>query len=275
MNNPKISVIMPNYNAGRFIAEAIESILGQTFQDFEFIIIDDGSTDDSWGIIQNYARKDARIIALKNETNLKICETLNRGLKIAKGGYIARMDSDDVALPERLEIQHQFMEKIENQAIGACGTFCLVIDESGKVLRKKEFPVENEQIKNAFWFRNPIQHSSAIIRKECFDAMGLYDENFVLVEDYDLWMRIGQKFKLHNIPEDCLKYRISGLNTILKKQRKILRAVVRLRLKAIREYGYEISIKGRISLVITWLMQFLPSRFVLFIFSLSIRNAKK
>jgi glycosyltransferase involved in cell wall biosynthesis len=130
MSIPKVSVLMPNYNCEKYIAEAIESILDQSFTDFEFIIIDDCSTDGSWKIIQEYAEKDARINAMKNEENLKICKTLNRGIEIAKGEYIARMDSDDIAKPEWLE--KVFQEIVSDSNIGICGANFDVIDSKGK-----------------------------------------------------------------------------------------------------------------------------------------------
>ena len=108
---PKVSVLMPNYNAWKYISEAIQSILNQTFTDFEFIIIDDCSTDNSWEIIQEFAKKDSRIIALRNVKNLTVCRTANRALDMVCGEFIARLDSDDVALPERFSQQLDFLEK--------------------------------------------------------------------------------------------------------------------------------------------------------------------
>ena len=109
---PKVSVLMPNYNAWKYISEAIQSILNQDFTDFEFIIIDDCSTDNSWEIIQEFAKKDERIVALRNDENLKICKTLNKGIEIAKWEYIARMDSDDIAMDIWLENVYQKMKKL-------------------------------------------------------------------------------------------------------------------------------------------------------------------
>jgi glycosyltransferase involved in cell wall biosynthesis len=111
--NPQISVIMAVYNGEKYLAEAIESILNQTFKEFEFIIIDDGSKDNSLNIIKRYAKKDSRIIIIKNEKNMKLAWSLNKGLKIARGKYIARMDSDDISLTDRLEKQYYFLEKKE------------------------------------------------------------------------------------------------------------------------------------------------------------------
>ncbi|MDD4353774.1 MAG: glycosyltransferase family A protein, partial [Candidatus Nanoarchaeia archaeon] len=129
MKNHRISVIMSAYNTERYIAEAIESILNQTFKDFEFIIIDDGSTDDSLKIIKRYVKKDRRIKLIHNKKNIGLTKSLNKGLKIAKGQYIARMDADDISLPQRFQIQYDFLEK--NKDIFLIGTTAFLIDDKG------------------------------------------------------------------------------------------------------------------------------------------------
>jgi glycosyltransferase involved in cell wall biosynthesis len=268
MNNPKISVIMPNYNAGLFIAEAIEGVLNQTFKEFEFIIIDDGSTDDSWSIIQKYAQKDPRIIALKNEKNVKICKTLNRGLEIARGDYIARMDSDDVATPTWLSTILLFMEKTGNRQVGVCGSNFFMIDANGKDIGKKTFPETDEACKQAFWFRNPMGHNTVLIRKKCFAELGVYDDNFLPAEDLELWMRFGQKYKLHNIQKFLVKYRVSGNNSTIKNQKIMIKAALKCRATARDKCGYKMTFKGYVSFVITWFAQFFPPKLVFWAFNL-------
>ena len=151
---PKVSVLMPNYNAWKYISEAIQGILNQTFTDFEFIIIDDCSTDNSWEIIQEFAKKDERIVALRNDENLKICKTLNKGLELAKWEYIARMDSDDIAMDIWLENVYQKIS--QNEKIGVCGSNFWIIDSNGKILKEKTFPETEKEAKNAIWLRNPL-----------------------------------------------------------------------------------------------------------------------
>ena len=267
MNNPKISVVMPNYNCEAFLPEAIESILNQTFENFEFIIIDDGSTDNSWEIIKKYSQEDSRIIALRNEKNLRICETLNRGIKISKGKYIARMDSDDIALHDWLSTQFQFMEDSNNLKIGVCGANFFIINAKGEIVGKKTFPETNQQCREAFWFRNPFGHNTVLIRKECFNEFGFYDENFIYAEDLELWMRFGQKYELHNSQAYLLKYRIFGGNSMLTRQKQMVKSTLKARKKAGCDYGYKISIKGRIFFFLTWLVQFLPPTFVFYVFN--------
>ena len=264
-NTPKVSVVMPNYNWWKYIAEAIESILNQTFTDFEFIIIDDGSTDNSWEIIQEYAKKDDRIIAIKNEKNLKICKTLNKWIKLAKWEYIARMDSDDVA-------KNNWLEKIYNKIIldenlGVVWTNFEIIDENWEKKWEKRFPETNEECKNAIWFRNPFAHNTVIFRKQCFEEFWGYNEEFLYAEDLELWIRFWQKYYFYNIQEYLVKYRIFWWNSILKKQKLMIQNTLKARKKAIKLW-YKITFKWRIFYIWTWFMQFLPPKFVLWLFNL-------
>jgi glycosyltransferase involved in cell wall biosynthesis len=273
MSNPKVSVVMPNYNAGEFLFESIESILSQTFSDFEFIIIDDGSTDNSWEIIQEFATKDSRIVPLRNEKNLRICETLNRGIKIARGEYIARMDSDDIAMPEWISRVLEFLEKKENKDVGVCGTNFFIVNKDGEKIGKKTFPKTDAQCKNAFWFRNPFGHNTVLIRKKCFDEFGYYNGDFIYAEDLELWMRFGQKYKLRNIQEMLVKYRVFGENSTLKNQKKMIESALKARKLAQKKYGYKMPFAGKIHYFATWLAQFFPPKFVFWVFNLTKRNS--
>ncbi|HEX6624956.1 MAG TPA: glycosyltransferase [Pyrinomonadaceae bacterium] len=198
---PKVSVLMAVYNGERYLREAIDSILGQTFADFEFIIIDDASTDRSFEIAGGYA--DPRIRLVRNERNLGLTLSLNRGLDLARGEYVARMDCDDLSLPERLAKQVAFMEA--NPDVGACSTWAFDIDSAGNVIGKRELPV-GEQLDNFYWRRSLI-HPAAMFR---FDrsAGPRYDPAFRYAQDYDLWFRIRAERRLCNLPEHLLLYRV-------------------------------------------------------------------
>lgn len=261
---PKISVIMPNYNGEKYIWEAIESILQQTFTDFELIIIDDGSTDHSWDIIQKYAERDTRIVVLKNKTNKHIVYTRNIGITNAKWVYIAFLDSDDIAFPERLEKQIKIMEN--NKKIGICGSNSEIIKGNGDKIGEKRFPQTNEECKNAIWYKNPFSQSTVVIRKKCFDEIGMYDDNFRNTEDLDMWIRIGTKYELYNIQETLVKYRIHGENSIIKQQQKMIKNTLKCRRKAIK-LGYKIWWKGIIFYIWTWCMLFLPPKYVVWLFN--------
>ncbi len=263
-NNPIISVIMPNYNWWKYIWEAIKSILDQSFNDFEFIIIDDWSRDNSLEIINKYKEKDYRIILIKNKKNSGICISLNKWINISKWKYIARMDSDDISIKSRLEKQINLLEK--NKLIWVCWSNVININSIWKEISKTIFPKSDRLLKKIIWFRNPFKHSSTMIRKICFEQSWLYDDKYRLVEDLDLWIRIGQKYKFYNLSEFLVKYRIHWNNAILKKQKIMILKTLKVRRKAIKLW-YKISFKWIIYYVWTFLMLFLPSKFVLYIFT--------
>jgi len=263
---PLVSVVMPVYNTARFLPEAIQSILDQTHEHLELLIIDDGSADGSWDIIQRYARADSRIVAVRNETNVGVVRSRNTGVELAKGEYIAQMDSDDVALPERISRQVEFLE--ENPAYGACGANVYEIDAAGRVTRTITFPAGDEEIKRSFFFVTPIRQSTLMVRSECFDRMGRYEEQ---PDDLDLLIRIGYAYKIANLQECLVRYRVHGDNAILTNHRELIRCTLRARRKAVRVYGYKMPILGYPSFLATWLMQFFPPRTVFRLFYLSRR----
>lgn len=259
---PKVSVLMPNYNCEKYLPEAIDSILKQSFTDFEFIIIDDCSNDNSWEIIQEYAEKDNRIITLRNNENIKICKTLNKGLEIAKGKYIARMDSDDIAVISRLEQQVSFLD--EHKSIWIVWWNVEVINAHWNITWTKRFPTE--YIKEQIWYRNPFIHPWVLIKKQCFEDFWWYKEWFLYAEDLELWIRFGQKWDFWNIDDIILKYRIFWENSTLKKQEQMIQNTLKARKQAIKLW-YKMPLKWKIYYVWTWCMKFLPPKFVLFIFN--------
>jgi len=209
MATPDISVILPVFNGEKHIKEAVESILSQTFKEFEFIIIDDGSMDKSVEIIKSF--NDIRIKLLRNEENQGIIFSLNKGINEATGKYIARMDADDIACPERLKIQFDFMER--NPETGICGTF---VKRFGSILRRGllKLPVSNDEIKANSLFFCSFVHPAVMFRKELMTKNDLkYSEDFKGVEDYNLWIdMMGCGIKTANIPVPLLKYRVSDLS---------------------------------------------------------------
>lgn len=216
---PKISVIMPVYNAEKFLAEAIESISNQTFTDFELIIVNDGSKDNSLNIINDYKNKDSRIKLLDQE-NTGIVGALNNALKISSGKFIVRMDADDISEKERFEKQVIFLEK-ENAYL--CGTWARIIDENGILLENKKMNYPKKTwLKNKFYLlrENPFIHPSVMFKREVYDLNkdknGNLYKNYKHIEDYELWTRIVPKYKSINLQEYLLKYRVHS-NQITKK----------------------------------------------------------
>lgn len=195
----KVSVVLPVYNAAKFVSDAVQSILDQTFSDFELILIDDASTDDSYEILKRF--HDPRIKLLKNEVNLDLVGTLNRGLAESKGEYIVRMDADDIAMPERIAIQVEYMDK--HPQVGVCGSWYEMFDGATGIGQN---PEGHDEIKARLFFSNVIAHPTVIMRSAMLKDLK-YER--YLAEDYELWQRASFLFELHNLPLVLLKYRIS------------------------------------------------------------------
>ena len=203
----KISVLMPVYNGRKYLENAIESILIQDFDDFEVLIIDDGSTDGSRDILEEYAKKDGRINAVFHRSNSGLATTLNEGLNIAKGKYVVRMDQDDESLSHRLKAQYIFMET--RPEIVLSGSFVYHICNSNKRKRLVKLPTEPTEINLRLRKENCFYHPSVIFRRKEILAIGGYHTKFQNTEDYDLWLRISKKYKMANIPIPLLNYRIN------------------------------------------------------------------
>lgn len=202
---PTISVLMPVYNAERYVAQAVESILNQSFADFEFLIIDDGSTDRSLQILQQYASQDSRI-QLISRPNTGYVKALNELLNIAAGELIARMDADDIALSDRFALQVKFLR--ENPEVVCVGGAQDWIDEAGRfLLHHPEVEQDTEIQQLALVGHTPINHPSTMLRRNAMLQIGGYDETMCPAEDLDVWLKLGELGKLANLRETVLKYR--------------------------------------------------------------------
>ena len=202
---PLVSVCMPVYNAERYVAEAVESILGQTFGDFEFLIIDDGSTDGSRRILESFAARDPRI-RLVSRPNTGYVVALNEMLGMARGELIARMDADDVAMPGRFERQAAYLR--EHPEVVAVGTSLVIIDPHGAPLAEKHLPEAHETIEKILFETDlAICHPSAMIRRDALLQLGGYKPEYCPAEDIDLWLRLAEVGRLANVPEVLIRYR--------------------------------------------------------------------
>jgi glycosyltransferase involved in cell wall biosynthesis len=200
----KISVIMSVYNGRAFLAEAVESILAQSYQNFEFIIVDDGSTDSSRRIIDDYSRTDPRIVALDGEHE-GLAAALNRGLAIANGDLVARMDADDISAPRRLEMQIRAFAS--RPALAGLGSAVTTIDDNGSRIRRRTALTGPDRVARELLTSNVLNHPSAMIRKSALDRVGNYRVKFATSQDYDLWLRLLSVGQLDNLPEVLLYYR--------------------------------------------------------------------
>lgn len=218
MPNTKVTVLMSVYNDKRHIMEAVDSILNQTFNDFEFIIINDASTDGTYDILKSY--NDPRITIHTNDKNIGLSKSLNIGLKMAKGEYLARQDSDDISMPERLKKQVDFLNTHPDYAV--VGTFAKVLNENSEEVRLWERPIEYTSIREHLKRDNCIVHGSAMIRMPFLLNVGFYDESLEKSQDYELWLRFSKKYKMANIPEFLYLWRTNrekiGIKYIREKQ---------------------------------------------------------
>jgi len=231
IKHPKISVLMPVYNCEEFVEDAIVSILNQTFTDFELIIIDDASTDDTVSLIKNFT--DSRIKFIEKTTNSGHTNSLIEALNNAKGEYIARMDGDDISFSERFEKQVQFLDTHPNVVL--CGSAHVVLGKDKTVVR----PETHEDIKIALLQKNCFTHPTVMLRNSVLKANNLnYDQNFSVTQDYDFWVRLISFGELHNLPDTLLKYRIHDNQVSVKNQtiKPKIRAKIRLRMLQYLEF---------------------------------------
>lgn len=201
--HPLVSVLMSVYKDGAYLSQAIQSILQQTFSNFEFIIVYNPSRDNSLSVIKSFS--DSRIRLLANTSHLNLASSLNRGLRMCRGRYIARMDADDISLPHRLETQVGFME--QHPDIGACGSWVQYMGfDEGRVL---PLPVSPGKVKSLLLFHSSMAHPTVMMRRDMMLKYGLkYQSTFQGAEDYELWSQMSQYFNLENIPEVLLYYRM-------------------------------------------------------------------
>ena len=221
---PEISVLMSAYNAEKYIGEAIESVLSQTFTDFEFIIINDGSTDNTEEVVFQYHDLRIKYYSLINQG---ISKSLNKGLNIAKGKYIAKLDADDVCYPNRFEIQHRYME--ENPAYVVCGSYTDVISEDGEIIYTfKNIPLSNDEIKQQVNSINCFVHSATFYkRNEAIEVGGYYEPILSGFEDRVFFFQLLKKGKAINIPIPLIKYRIGPFSITKKERNKRYRRLVK------------------------------------------------
>ena len=210
---PLVSVIMSVYNGEKYLQEAVDSILNQTFKDFEFIIVNDGSTDKTREILASY--NDPRVKIITKE-HLGISKAKNKAIKSSNGKYIAIMDADDISLPERLELEVDFLDK--NRDIGLVGSSFYVIDEKGKVVSTVLPPTQNKVIQERLLEGNCFGHSTVMMRREILENVGYYREEFKYSLDYDLYLRIAECYKVCNLNSILCKWRINFQSVSITKR---------------------------------------------------------
>lgn len=225
--SPKVTVLMSVYNTEKYVGPAVESVLNQTFTDFEFLIFEDCSTDSSLKILENYASEDSRIVLIKNKVNKGLTANLHEGMNIAKGEFLARMDADDICLPDRFERQIKFLDK--NTTISMVGSAVIFFDDNNYEFVAYQ-PLKHDEIKVELLLGYTMLHPSVMMKLGDFRKHSLnYDISFRYSQDHDLWVRAIEKLKFANLPDPLTKMREHGnkISTTLKPEQKKLSDRVR------------------------------------------------
>ena len=229
---PRVTVLLPVYDGREHLAAAIDSILRQSFRDFELLVIDDGSSDGSADLVA--ACPDPRVRCVRNDRNLGVVASLNRGLELARGELVARMDADDASLPERLRRQVDFLDA--NPEIGACGAFLVTTGRREGV--RIEYPTEAEDVRCELLFDPAMAHPTVCLRRAWFERHGLrYDEAYPHAEDYDLWRRAAARFPLANLGEVLLRYRVHDASVTRRYRTEQQASVARIHRELLAELG--------------------------------------
>lgn len=246
-NSPLVSVVMPVYNAAGYIGESIESILNQTYKNFEFIMVDDRSSDDSYKIMKRYARKyPKKIKVILNCHNHHSANAVSKAIALAKGQFIARMDADDIALPNRLEKQVAYL--LKHKKTVAVGTQCLLIDSDGAIIGEKKFPTAFKDIYNYIYSFCPAQQPTLMInRKKLPKDFQYYDHGMTPVEDVEFLFKLFQHGNVENMPDYLLMYRIHGKNSSLVNFKRSFFLTLISRIRAVYYYGYRPTVGGVIT----------------------------
>ena len=250
----KISVVMAAFNAEKYLREAMDSILTQTYGDLELIVLDDKSTDGSLQILKEYAAADPRVVVLENEQNMGLTKSLNKGLAVAKGEYIARMDADDISVPDRFAKQVAFLDSHPDYTFVSCiGRY---IDEEGREEQLRLFPETHEEICAMMPKVDAVMHPG--VRREDIARIGNYCEDFRVVQDYDLWFRgMAAGYKFYNIQEPLVLFRRNDSYNTRKSK------AYRLVDYRVRKKGYKLNkipLHKRVYLIVPLALAYIPPK---------------
>ena len=259
--NPLISVIFSVKDGEDYLQDAIESILNQQFTDFEFIIVNDGSTDGTGKIIDRYASQDSRIRVFVNEKNIGLTKSLNFAARKARGKYFARMDADDIALPLRFEKQVEFLNS--NPDVVLVGSGYKEINSSGEEVGSRSFPEDDDSLRRVLIKHNPFFHSSILMRGNVFNSCNGYDEGFRQAQDYDLWFRFLNHGKIANLSEPHMKRRYSDNIISVRSEKKQVKNALKARYRALRRGQYSLNhSKYLIRPALVWLFPSFVKKFI-------------
>lgn len=265
MDQDLISVVMPVYNAEKYLSKAIESVLSQTYKNFEFIIVDDCSIDNSYQISLKYQKIDSRIKLFKNSINMGVGYTLNRAISKSKGQFIARMDADDLMNPKRLAKQLSFFEK--NTDIVCLGSWMKEIDEKNEVIGSRITSLFHNKIYEKMFYEMAIQNPSLMINRELVPKDFEWCKTDGILDDLDLLFKLLQFGKFGNLGEYLMLYRIHDNNLSLINIKKTFNEALNIRKNAVLNYGYKPTLKGKIvSLIEQVVVNLIPDQSLYFLY---------
>lgn len=265
--SPKASVIIPSYNSANYIKVAIESVIGQTFKDWELIIVDDCSSDDTIKIVKEFLKKDKRVKLSTSNKNIGPHKNMNRGLDLCKGEYIVKLDADDYMYSHRIEKQVNFLD--ENKDVGVLGGAIEVCDENLNFINTRKYPITDEKCKAKLFYYSPFAHPAVTFRKSVFEKCDKYDPNISMACDIDLWFRLGLLTKLANLEDIIVKYRVHHNSISQKNIRKQELETLEVRRKAVQVYGYKMNTKEKIYNFLQYVSVYLiPSKIKFKVFNL-------
>lgn len=266
---PLVSIVMPVYNAGDFLVDAIESILAQTYQNFEFIIVDDASTDNSLNILERYAKQNKKIQLFRNPTNQGVSASVKKAITHANGDFIARMDADDIALSHRLEKQVSYL--LAHKETVAIGSQCLLINRDGKVIGEKKFPTSARQVYKYIYRFVPLQQPTLMIAKTRLPEDFIYYlDGMNTAEEVELFFKLFRFGKVENLPDYLLLYRMHDKNTSLVDIKRTFFLTLIARIKAAFLHGYKPELTGiLITLLQAIIVLLLPKKATLILYRIA------
>ena len=241
---PLVSIVMPVYNASKYLVAALDSIVNQTYQNWELIAVDDASSDDSFLILKQYAAMDDRIKIYKNVTNLGLGGNTDKAISLAKGRFIAKMDADDISYPDRIEKQVRYL--LLHDDMVAVGGQTRLIDEDGNVIGKKTFPTSPKDIYEMMYIAMPIQHPTIMIDRAKLPLNFKWYEGWKHAEDTYMFFKLTQYGKLANLNDTVLDYRYYFNSTSLRNAKKTFKYTYKARKIAEKEFDYVPTFKAKL-----------------------------
>lgn len=238
INSPFVSVIMPVYNSEKYITISVNSILNQSYTNFEFIIIDDASTDETFNKLLEFKKKDKRIILVKNKKNEGVTRSLNKAIKEVRGKYTIRMDADDWSYPDRLKLQVELMEN--NPDVVVSGSYVEICNSKLKMKNLRQYHLDDETIRKHIFRYSPFAHPATIWKTKVL-KINLYNEVIIVSQDYELYFRVGKMGKFMNLDKPLLKLRMHNNSVSASKGGLQWNTTVLIRFNAILMHGYEMS----------------------------------